>query len=90
MSLLDFVKFAYAAMVVCVLCLEITRSSRLARRWAQMAIVLATVGGSTWVYAAHINRHPSTRTVGGCHHAKQAQPVIPKMKTANLDRATTA
>ena len=58
MSLLDFVKFAYAAMVVCVLCLEITRSSRLARRWAQMAIVLATLGGSTWVYAAHINRTP--------------------------------
>ena len=58
MSLLDFVKYAYAAMVVCVLCLEITRSSRLARRWAQMAIVLATLGGSTWVYAAHINRTP--------------------------------
>jgi len=58
MSLLDFVKYAYAAMAVCVLCLEFTRSSRLARRWAQMAIVLATLGGSTWVYAAHINRTP--------------------------------
>ena len=58
MSLLDVVKYAYAAMFTCVLGLEITRSSRLARRSAQTAIVLATLGGSTWVYAAHVNRAP--------------------------------
>ena len=58
MSLLDVVKYSYGAMFTCVLVLEITRSSRVARRSAQTAIVLATLGGSTWVYAAHVNRAP--------------------------------
>jgi len=58
MSLFDVVTLAYGAMFVTVLFLEITRSETWARRSAQLAILLAMAAGSTWVYAAYLNRGP--------------------------------
>lgn len=58
MSLLDVVTIVYAATFVAVLFIEITGSAKWARRSAQLAILLAMVAGSTWAYAAHLNRGP--------------------------------
>lgn len=71
MRALEIVKYAYLATLICVIIVEVFPNWRIARPSALAAIVLVTIGGSAWAYAAY--------------HTPGAWPEFEYEKTAKAD-----